>query len=200
MALGHSFEQGGVQMQYYDRSDDRTTTAKISDLVFACNLILICVPAMENREVVKEIAKSVNPQKRPLVISLSKGVESGFVTMDQVLHDTLPQGTPYGIIYGPMLANEIIAHQLASGAMALSETGYIDTVRELFAKARVYLEVSTDMHGTAISGALKNVYAMAFGMSDGLKLGANARGRLCVMVLREMKRMLQAVGAQPETA
>lgn len=200
LALGHTFEQGGVQVQYYDRSDDRTTTAKISDLVAACNTILICVPATANREVIKEIAKSINPQKSPLVISLSKGVESGFVTMDQVLHDTLPQGTPYGIIYGPMLANEIIAHQLASGAMALSETGYVDKIRELFAKARIYLEVSTDMRGTAMSGALKNVYAMAFGMSDGLKLGANARGRLCVMVLREMKRMLQSVGAQPETA
>jgi glycerol-3-phosphate dehydrogenase (NAD(P)+) len=200
LALGHAFERDGAHVLYYDREDDRTTTATIGDLVNACNVLMACVPAMVNREVVRGIAKCVNPQNPPVVISLSKGVESGFVTMDQVLHDTLPQGTPYGIIYGPMLANEIIAHQLASGAVAVSELGYVDMLRNLFAKARIYLEVSSDMHGTAMSGALKNVYAMAFGMSDGLKLGANARGRLCVMVLREMKRMLQSVGAQPETA
>lgn len=200
MALGHAFEGGGIEVKYYDRDDSRTTTATIRDITLASNVLLTCVPAMTTREVVKKIAKNVNDQHRPLVVSLSKGVESDFVTMDQVLHDTLPQGTPYGIIYGPMLANEIVAHQSASGAMALSEAGYVEMVHGVFARARVYLEPTADMQGVAITGALKNVYAMAFGMSDGLKLGANARGRLCVMVLREIKQILQSVGAQPETA
>lgn len=199
-ALGHVLEKTGVKVLYYDRDDNRTTTADISDVVKACGILLICVPSWANREVAKAIAKYAHPQSLPLVISLSKGVERGFVTMDQVLHDALPKGTSYGLIYGPMLANELVAHMMGSGVLALSEVGYDSTVRDIFAKARVFLEPSTDVRGTAISGVLKNVYAMAFGMCDGLKLGANARGRLSVMVLREMKRILADLRANPETA
>ncbi len=176
-ALGHVLEKTGVQVLYYDHEDSRTTTASIGDVVVACST-----------------------QSLPLVISLSKGVEKSFVTMDYVLRDTLPKGTPYGLIYGPMLANELVAHMMGSGVLALSEMEYGNTVRDIFAKARVYLELTDDLHGTAISGVLKNVYAIAFGMCDGLKLGANARGRLSVMVLREMKRILRDLGSNPETA
>jgi glycerol-3-phosphate dehydrogenase (NAD(P)+) len=199
-ALGHVLEKAGYQVLYYDREDDRTTTASIGDVVASCSILLICVPSWANREVAKSIAKHANPQNLPLVLSFSKGVESGFVTIDAVLRDTLPKGTSYGLVYGPMLANELVAHLMGSGVLALSEMEYGNTVRDIFAKARVYLELSDDLHGTAISGVLKNVYAIAFGMCDGLRLGANARGRLSVMVLREMKRILKDLGANPETA
>ncbi len=199
-ALGHVLEKAGSQVLYYDREDDRTTTASIGDVVGACGLLLLCVPSWASRDVIKHMARHINPQDPPLVVSLSKGVESGFVTMDLVLKSTLPKGTPYGLIYGPMLANELVAHMMGSGVLALSDPEYGAVVRNTFAKARVYLELSGDLHGTAVSGVLKNVYAMAFGMCDGLKLGANARGRLLVLALREMKRMLKALGANQETA
>ncbi len=199
-ALGHVLEKAGSQVLYYDREDDRTTTASIRDVVSACSLLLICVPSWANRDVAKDIAKHINPQNPPLVISLSKGVEKGFVTIDQVLAETLPHGTPYGLIYGPMLANELVAHMMGSGVLALSDLEYGNIVRDKFATARVYLELSSDVHGTALSGVLRNVYAMAFGMCDGLKLGSNARGRLSVMVLHEMKRILKDLDADPATA
>lgn len=199
-ALGHVLEKTGLQVLYYDRDDARTTTASIADVAMSCNVLLLCIPARANREVAKAIAKHGNPHNPPLVISLSKGVEKDFVTMDRVLHDTLPEGTPYGLLYGPMLARELVAHQMGAGVLALSESGYVPVVRELFAKARIYLEAADDMHAVAMSGVLKNVYALAFGMNDGLKLGANARGRVGVQALREMKRMLRSVDASPEAA
>lgn len=199
-ALGHVLEKVGIQVLYYDREDDRTTTAHISDVIEACDILFVCVPSWANREVAEEIAKNAKPDNLPLVLSFSKGVEKGFITMDQILHDTLPKGTPYGLVYGPMLANELVAHMMGSGVLALSEIGYGNTIRDVFAKARVFLEPSTDLRGTAISGVLKNVYSIAFGMCDGLKLGANARGALSVMVLREMKRIVSDLGANSATA
>lgn len=199
-ALGHVLEKAGSQVLYYDRNDERTTTASISDIVDACQMLLICVPSTANREVLKEIAKHTKPDNPPLVLSLSKGVEDGFKTMDQVLAETLPKGTPYGLIYGPMLAGELIAHTMVTGVLTLSDPEYVTPVREMFAKARVFLELSSDMRGVAVSGVMRNPYAMAFGMSDGLDLGANARGRMAVMILREMKRILKDVDADPETA
>ena len=199
-ALGHVLEKADSQVLYYDREDSRTTTASISDVVAACQLLLICVPSTANREVLREVAKHTQPDNPPLVISFSKGVEKGFVTMDHVLKETLPEGTPYGLIYGPMMADELVAHNMGSGVLTLSDQIYATPVRELFAKARIFLELSPDMQGVAVSGVLRNPYAMMFGMVDGLDLGGNARGRLSVMVLREMKRILKGVGADPETA
>ncbi len=199
-ALGHVLEKAGSRVLYYDREDDRTTTASIGDLVAACNLLLICVPSWASRDVVGRIAKHINPQYPPLIISLSKGVESGFATMDQILRQMLPEGAPYGLLYGPMIASELVAHAMGAGVLALSDNEYDSMVRDVFAKARVYLELSGDLHGTAVCGALKNVYAMTFGVCDGLRLGSNARGRLSVVVVREMKRILQRVGADPATA
>ncbi|HKX24299.1 MAG TPA: NAD(P)-binding domain-containing protein [Candidatus Saccharimonadales bacterium] len=199
-ALGHVLEKAGSQVLYYDQRDEHTTTASISDVVDACQLLLICVPSNANREVLREIAKHTKPDNPPLVLSLSKGVEGGFKTMDQVLAETLPKGTPYGLIYGPMLASELIAHTMVTGVMTLSDPEYAAPVREMFARARVFLELSSDIRGVAVSGVLRNPYAMAFGMSDGLDLGANARGRMAVMILREMKRIMKDVGAKPETA
>lgn len=199
-ALGHVLERTGLQVLYYDREDSRTTTASIADVAMTCSVLLLCVPARATREVAKGIAKHADPHNPPLVISLSKGVEKGFVTMDRVLHDALPSGTPFGLLYGPMLASELVAHQMGSGVLALSESGYAPMVRDLFVKARVYLELSDDMHAIAIAGVLKNIYAMAFGMNDGLKLGANARGRVGVQALREMQRMIRALGGNSEVA
>lgn len=199
-ALGHVLEKTGLQVLYYDREDSRTTTASIADVAMSCSVLLLCVPARATREVAKGIAKHSNPHNPPLVISLSKGVEKGFVTMDRVLHDTLPSGTPYGLLYGPMLARELVAHQMGAGVLALSEADYAPMVRELFGKARVYLEVENDMHAVAVSGVLKNIYALAFGMNDGLKLGANARGRVGVQALREMKRVLRSLEVDADAA
>ena len=199
-ALGHVLEKAGSKVVYYDREDSRSTIASIEEAVKTSKIILICVPSAANRDVVREVAKHVDPANPPLVITFSKGVEKGFVTMDQVLQNVLPEGTPYGMIYGPMMANELVAHAMGSGVLTLSQPDYGSMVRELFAGARVYLEMSDDMKGAAVSGALRNIYAMAFGMCDGLSLGANARGRLSVMALREMKRLLKGLGANPETA
>lgn len=199
-ALGHVLEKTGLTVAYYDTQDDRSTVATIAEIVASCGVILLCVPSWANRQVAHEIAKHSKPQEPPLVISLSKGVEPHCITMDKVLRDSLPTSMPFGLIYGPMLANELVGHRMGAGVLALSDADYSGTVRDMFARARVFLEVSADMPGVALSGVLKNVYAIAFGMNDGLKLGANARGRLMVQALREMKRLLQANGANPETA
>ncbi len=199
-ALGHVLEKTGLRVLYYDKQDDRTTTASIGDVVGSCPVLFLCVPSWANAEVAKSITKHANPQHLPLVITLSKGVESKFVTMDQVLQKNLPPGTPFGLLYGPMIASELIAHQMGAGVLALTDRQYGEPVKTMLAKARIYIELSDDIHGTAVSGVLKNVYAMAFGMADGMKLGANARGKLATLVLREMKHILASAHANAETA
>jgi len=70
---------------------------------------------------------------------------------------------------------------------------------DLFRSERFRLYTQLDMVGVEVGGAYKNIMAIATGLSDGLKLGANARAALITRGLVEMKRFAEALGAQPET-
>jgi glycerol-3-phosphate dehydrogenase (NAD(P)+) len=73
-------------------------------------------------------------------------------------------------------------------------------LRTSFGNAGVALEASADMHGIALCAVLKNIYAIAFGVCEGMEFGLNVKGKLAVMVLQEMKRFLADNGANPVTA
>lgn len=196
---------GGVltnysQVLYYDKEPSRTTTASIEDLVHACRVLLLCVPSWAVHDVAKKISKAAHPNESRLVITLSKGVGEGFVTMDQILAKELPRNYHIGVMYGPMLAEEISQHRSANGVLALTDNTQLEPLRQLFAHGNIYIEASGDMRGIALCAVLKNVYAIALGMCDGLRLGLNAKGRLAVVALAEMKRLLAELGGNPQTA
>lgn len=199
-ALGQAFAHAGVQPLYYDKDETRSTVATIDEIVKNCQVILLCVPSWANKTVAQQIAKAAPPDTSRLVLTFSKGVEHGFVTMDQVLAEHLPQHYNYGLVYGPMLAEEIAAERQGAGVFAGSAPDSYNSVRELFAKAHISLEQASDMHSIAVCGVLKNVYAIAFGMNDGMHLGDNMKGKLVVLVLRELKQMLSTLQLDAQAA
>jgi len=73
-------------------------------------------------------------------------------------------------------------------------------VRQLYAGSPLYLEDSEDWLGPAWGAVLKNIYAQAFGIADGLKLGDNVRGYLAVKAVNEMRALLADLGANSDTA
>lgn len=198
-ALGRAFHRKNIEVQFYDKEDDRSTVATIERLVHANEVILLCVPSWANRSVARDIARAAGTKPR-VVVSFSKGVEAGFVTMDKVLGEHLAEHHTYGLAYGPMIAEELAVGRQAAVVLALSDMSWYDDLAGLFALAKVDCEPSSDLQGLALCGTLKNVYAIAFGMSDGLHLGANAKGRLAVLVLREMKQILIHLETDPSLA
>lgn len=199
-ALGNALTRAQLQVLYYDRDAARSTTGSIEDLVSACEVLLICVSSWEVEGVLKQIKKASHPSVKRVVITCSKGVERGFLTMDKLLRERLPDNYDIGILYGPMIANEIERFRPAYGVLALSDTSWFITLRAHFSQAQIHLELSSDMHGVAIAAALKNIYAIGFGIVDGLHLGLNSKGKMAVMVLGEMKRILTDMHADPHTA
>lgn len=196
-ALGRALYRKEVAVEFFDKLDDRSTVATIAELVKQNQIILLCVPSWANKEVAKEIAKAAPKDNPRVVISFSKGISDRFVTMDKVLESQLGDEHVYGLAYGPMIAEELAVGRQAAALMALSDMSWYDTLSELFAKAKVSLEPTSDLQGLAICGVLKNVYAIAFGMNDGMHLGDNAKGKLAVMVLREMKQLLIHLETDP---
>lgn len=199
-ALGNALTRAHMQVLYYDRDPSRSTTGSIEDLVNSCQVLLLCVPSWAVKDIAKQLAKAAHPNQPRVALTFAKGVEPGFETMDKVLADRLPDYYDTGVIYGPMIANEIDRNRPAHGIVALSDNRWYSALRSHFADAHVYLEMSGDIHGVTLCAVLKNVYAIGFGIIDGLNLGLNAKGKMAVMVLGEMKQILSDLHADPRTA
>lgn len=199
-ALGDALTRAHIQILYYDKDTTKTTTPSIEDLVRSCEVLLLCVPSWEVKGVAHQLSKAAHPHQPRLVITMAKGVEPGFVTMDKVLRERLPEHYDIGVLYGPMIADELELGRMGSGVLALSKSPWFNVLREHFAQAKVYLEMSGDIRGVALCAALKNIYAIGFGLIDGLNCGLNAKGKMAVMVLAEMKRILGDLKADPLTA
>lgn len=193
-AIGQALTKAQTQVLYYDKDPARTTTGSMEDLVASCEILIICVPSWAVEDVAKIIHKEAHPSRPSLVIATSKGVAKGFVTMDQLLTDHLPKHFAVGFLGGAMSADDINQQRPANGLLGLSDMSYFEPVRHQFARAKIYLQAATDTRGVALCSALKNVYTIALGMSDGLRLGHNAKGWLATTALAEMRRMVGELG------
>lgn len=199
-AIGEALTKAKTQVLYYDKDPARSTTASIEDLVHSCQILLLCVPSWQVEDVAKRIHKVAHPTESRLVIAMAKGVMPGFVTMDQVLAKNLPKHYNTGLLYGPMIAEEITQDRPANGVLGVTDTSFFEPIRVQFSGAHMYIEATGDVKGLAICGVLKNIYAISLGICDGLRLGLNAKGRLTVMALAETKRLLAELGGDPRMA
>ena len=172
-------------------------TANISEAAASADVLVFGVPS----EAMRETAAAVRDHIRPWVplISLAKGFESGTdLRMSQVLAQELP-GHPLGVLTGPNLAKEILAGLAAASVIAMEDAVIVAQLRQLFRGGLFRVYSNTDLIGSELGGALKNVYAIAAGMGDGLGAGVNTRSALITRSIAEMTRLGVALGGQPET-
>lgn len=146
-----------------------------------------------------ELLKQYNAGHLP-ILAACKGFEqdTGLLTF-QVLKEVLPDNKKIGVLSGPSFAQEL-AKQLPCAVVLASENQ--EWVEELVPQLNtsvMRLYGSTDVIGVAVGGAVKNVMAIATGLSDGLEYGLNARAALVTRGLAEITRLASAMGAQPKT-
>lgn len=137
--------------------------------------------------------------ERPLVLMATKGLEAGTSMLMTEVAAAIAPDAQVGSISGPNLAVEI-----AQGIPTAAVSGFSDLETAEYAALalncrtfRVY--ISSDVTGLQVAGALKNVLAIAAGMSDGLGFGDNTKGALLARGLREMTLLGMAMGARMET-
>ncbi len=104
-----------------------------------------------------------------------------------------------GALSGPSFALEVARGLPCALTLASRDAGFARSAAALIHGGRLRVYYSTDLAGVEIGGAVKNVMALAVGISDGLGLGQNARAALITRGLAEMARLGAALGAQPET-
>jgi glycerol-3-phosphate dehydrogenase (NAD(P)+) len=173
------------------------------DMEEACrgkDMIVTVTPSHVTRLVMKQAVPYL-PEHTPIV-SATKGIENDtLMTVNEVLEDVLPlRFHPYlAFLSGPSFAREVAQHHPTAVAVAsFSEKLAIQVQRNFNHRwFRVYR--SNDVVGMEIGGSLKNVIAIAAGISDGMGFGHNSRAGLITRGLAEMSRMAVARGANPLT-
>jgi len=182
------------------RLDERLTADVDPQAVLrGAELVLLCVPAQSLRENLAAWGAAIPTGST--IVSLMKGIELGSgMRMTEVVRDTL--GWPEArltALSGPNLAREVLAGQPAAGTIAGPDESIARGVAELVTGARYRAYWTSDLVGTELAGAMKNVIALANGCAVGLGFGENAQAALITRGLAEMTRLGVALGAQPVT-
>ncbi|MBF0803939.1 MULTISPECIES: NAD(P)H-dependent glycerol-3-phosphate dehydrogenase [Neisseria] len=134
------------------------------------------------------------------VLTACKGFEqdTGLLTF-QVVKEVLPDNPDIGVLSGPSFAQEL-AQQLPCAVVLASENkAWVEGLVGRLNTNVLRLYGSEDTIGVAVGGAVKNIMAIATGLSDGLGYGLNARAALVTRGLAEITRLAVAMGAQPKT-
>ncbi|NJK89668.1 MAG: NAD(P)-dependent glycerol-3-phosphate dehydrogenase [Myxococcales bacterium] len=172
-------------------------TSDLAEALSGAEYVLSVIPSQHTREAWLQGREHL-PSGVP-VLCASKGVERGTLNlMSQVLSEVLP-GHPTGFVGGPSFAREVAGHLPTTIVIGSSDDDMARTAQRLMSCAWMRAYVSHDVVGVELGGALKNVVAIACGISDGLGLGANARAGLITRGLAEISRLAVKMGADPLT-
>ena len=139
--------------------------------------------------------------KKTVIVSASKGVEvKSLKTVGDIVEEELSDLNPrYAVLSGPSFADEVVRNLPTATVLATSDRVLGETLREVFSTPSFRTYSSIDVRGVELGGALKNVMAIATGLSDGLGFGNNTRAAIITRGLAEISRLGMALGAQPST-
>ncbi len=176
-------------------------TASLREATEYSEIIVLAVPTKVIRDVLKQINLVISHQS--LFVNASKGLEPNtFYRVSEIVYQEVKNDMISGFVAltGPSHAEEVIKQMLTTICAVSTCKDNAKLVQQLFNNSsyfRVY--TSYDLKGAELCGALKNVYAIASGMLEGIGLGDNARAGLISRALVELRRIIVSFGAQEET-
>lgn len=162
------------------------------------DFVLLCVPASPHHDLLARLAPRL--QSHCICLSIAKGLDDEGRTPAQIYEQLFDGRQPYCLLYGPMISEEIIADRYAFAELGCADISIYRRVKELYQGTRLHIRHSTDISGISWSVVLKNVYAIAFGIADELRLGDNMRGFLTVTALAELGAIVEQLGGKPDAA
>lgn len=174
-----------------------TATSDVEEAVSRADVLVLGVPSHACRSTLSEVAEFLRPWVP--VVSLVKGLEQGSrMRITQVVAEVLP-GHPVGVLTGPNIAREVVQGFAAASTLAMPDQGQAEQLQRLLSATMFRVYTSTDVVGAEVAGALKNIFAIATGLGDGLEAGDNTRAMVITRSLRELSRLGVAMGGQEQT-
>ena len=183
------------KLKYVIFNDNVKATNEISKLKDS-DYLIITLPTQNIREVTDLYGKCNNDQH---IIIGSKGIEiESHSLISDVINTTLNTKN-ISILSGPSFSNEVAQNLPTAVTLATIDKKYFDEINSLFNNNNFRLYYSDDLIGCQLGGAIKNIYAIAVGISLGLQLGDNAKSALISRSFPEIVRFGKVLGADSNT-
>jgi glycerol-3-phosphate dehydrogenase (NAD(P)+) len=174
-----------------------SATTDMSEAVAGASLVVVAIPSHVLRATL--LGGGVSPADGIPVLSLSKGLEEHTdARMSEVIRAVWPS-RPVGTLTGPNLAEEVLDGQPTASVIAIEDDALARELQELFSTDRLRVYTNPDVVGCEIAGVVKNVMAIACGMTVGLGFGDNTRAALITRALAELIRLGEALGGEQRT-
>ncbi|MDN5342293.1 MAG: glycerol-3-phosphate dehydrogenase [Oceanotoga sp.] len=172
------------------------TFSEINKCIKQSEIIVIAIPSQAVREVLENIKQNYNNQ---IIVNLSKGIEiKTGKRISEIVYEIL-NTNKYVCLSGPSHAEEV-AKDVPTGIVAASKDLKIaEIVQQNFSNISLRIYTNIDVKGVEISGALKNVYAIAAGVIDGIGGWDNTKAALITRAMVEMKRYMSLNNAKEDT-
>lgn len=190
-ALAHVARTAGHSVAVWSRR------APDSAAVASADALIVAVPAQAVRGALAAIAPHVRPSTA--IIIGAKGIEQGTgLLMNRVVKEILPENDSM-VLSGPSFAADVLAGLPTAVVIAGPTLGMAADWAKALSLPQFRIYASDDVVGVEIGGALKNVLAIACGITDGQELGDSARAALTTRGFAELNRFAQKLGARPDT-
>jgi len=170
-------------------ADGIVATSDLQQALSTADVVFVSIPSQSFRTVIQQAKPHFNSAQ--VVVSTTKGIEANtFSLMSQILAAELPENQ-IGVLSGPNLAKEIVQKQLTATVVASESEQVRKVVQDTLHCPYFRVYASSDMYGVELGGTLKNIYAIASGLSAALGMGENTKSMLMTRSLAEMGRYLK---------
>jgi glycerol-3-phosphate dehydrogenase (NAD(P)+) len=167
--------------------------------ISSAEYLLWATPSTALNGIARSLLESKLITGNPVMVSCVKGLDhQRYRCMTEILTDTFPK-LPTAVLSGPNHAEEVARSIPSATVIASREPVIAERLQSLFSTRAFRVYTSTDVVGVEIGGALKNIFALAAGLCDGLGLGDNSKAALVTRSLAELSRIGTALGGRRET-
>lgn len=181
----------------YQLSKNITASCSLENVLQGADLVFVSIPSQSFRQVIDQAKPWLKPEQ--MLVSTTKGIEAKtFSLMSEILTEEVPDAR-IGVLSGPNLAKEVAAKQLTATVIASDSADVRALVQDILHSSYFRVYASSDTYGVELGGTLKNIYAIAAGLSAALGMGENTKSMLMTRSLAEMSRFAVCMGANPMT-
>jgi len=180
-------------------------TNNISKMLDMAEVVLCVVPSQTMRQTLKTAVKETSPAVIAQIkgwIMASKGIEIGTLKlMTDVLADEIPGlgADKIAVLSGPSHAEEVSRDMPTTVVAASENTRLAELIQEQFSTDYFRIYTNDDMRGVELAASIKNVIALAAGITDGMGFGDNTKGAIMTRGIAEMMRLGAKMGARDST-
>jgi glycerol-3-phosphate dehydrogenase (NAD(P)+) len=180
--------------------ENLVATSDLKKAVHHADVHVLAVPTKAIREVCTSIRENLD--KKVLFVHVSKGIEpDSLKRISEMIREEIPEQWIEDVVVlsGPSHAEEVVQEQPTTVTAACGNTAAAERVQDMFMNQYFRVYTNTDVIGVELGGALKNIIALAVGITSGLGFGDNAKAALMTRGLAEIARLGVKMGAAPLT-